>query len=190
MLGDAAGLSGSDARFPDRVQKRRFTVVYMSHNNNHGWPFHRRFIVFRVILIVEQNVLIRNHDLLLRSDIELACDQGGRIEIDYLILVCHDAHQHQLFDDIRRGFFDSFSKILDRHGFRQLYVGKHGDDRLCLLRRHKFARLFHEVLLRLRAFLRNIVIHVVRYPVFVVINFGHTDLFAYEFSGRLIFIFL
>ena len=117
MLSDTAGFASDHFGITDRIKKRSFTMIDMSHNGNHGRPvFQVFFIVFNFVDHVF-DVRIRDpHNFVTK----LFDDQFGCIGINGLVLRYHHTHIHQGFDDFCYPLGHPVGELGNQYSFGQL----------------------------------------------------------------------
>ena len=126
VLRDAAGLARGDVGVADGVQQARFAVVDMPHHHDDRRA--RLEVLLLVRALVEEAVLDGQHDLLADLDFEFVRHEEGRVVVDDLIDRHHQAHAHQLLDDLARADLHPRGKLPDGD------LVRHGDGKLHRLR--------------------------------------------------------
>ena len=119
VLCDATGLTRNNARIPDCIKQRSFTVVNVSHHSNDRWTCLK---VFRRIFDLSDDIFhIRigntNHFVAKFFD-----DEFGSIRINRLGLRRHDAVRHQRLHNICNALGHTVCEFRYHDNFGELYV--------------------------------------------------------------------
>ena len=119
VLGDAARLMRADGSVANGIEQRGLAVIDVPHDGDD-----RRAILerLRVVLDLRDQRRVDIRRQFLRRHAELCRDEGCCIVVDLLIDARHDAHQHELLDDVRRRVAHLGREILDGNRLRQLDV--------------------------------------------------------------------
>ena len=128
VLRDAARLMCADRGIADGVEQRRLAVIDVTHDRNDGRTLLQRL---RIVHDLGDQRRIDIRRQFLGGDTELPCHKRCRIEVNLLIDARHDAHEHELFDDVRCGVAHLGCEILDGNRLRQLDVLRPRDLHLC-----------------------------------------------------------
>ena len=119
MLGDAARFAGDDIGFADRIQKRRFAVVDVTHDGDNRRPrLHVRGIVGRI----EQTLDDVGFGDALDRVAQFLGDQLRRVGIDRVVDRRHLALFHQQPDDIDGALGHAVRELLDGDQFRDHHL--------------------------------------------------------------------
>ena len=145
MLGYAACLSGGDVRLADIVEKARFAVVNVTHNDDDGGAGEKLILV--ILRIVDKLFLDSDYDLALDLAAHLLGDYRGGVEVDNVGKGSHNAVLHKRLYDLGSGLLHSGGELADVNLVGDLYL----DGRL--LRDLKLEAL-HTVALLLAALVR------------------------------------
>ena len=117
-LRDPTGFRIRNVGMTNLIQKRRLTVVNVTHNRNDWWS---RYHVFRILVfLIKEFVQVGNVflNLFLSFDPIISGQKLNRVRIQGLVLVDHDAKHEQLLDDFSCWTVQKLSQILRVHAFR------------------------------------------------------------------------
>ena len=152
VLGDTAGLTVGYICLTDRIQKRGFTMINMTHNTDYRRSGNQcRLIVF---FLFQQFLDHIDFLFLLCNDIEFHCNFLCLFKINFMIDCHHDALHKQFLHDHRRLHLHLFRQFTDGHFLRK-------DDFLYFfllflfrLRTNRFLKSFRKFLIRTASLIR------------------------------------
>ncbi len=121
MLSDSSCFGCGDVCVSYSVQKGGLAVVDVSHDNDNRAS--RLQVLFPVHVVNYEPLLNCHNDLTLNLCAQLLGDQGGSIKINCLILVCHNAECHELFDDLCNRCLEPCCKLRDDN-----FIGYHNGE--------------------------------------------------------------
>ena len=111
VLGDAAGLTGSDGSVADGIQQGGLAVVDVAHDHDDGSAGLE--LVGGILVGVDELFLDGDHHFLLHLAAHLFCDDGGGVEVDDLAQGGHDAVFHQALDHLCTGLLHAACQLAD-----------------------------------------------------------------------------
>ena len=115
MLSDASGLTVCYMGFSDTVQKRGFTMVYMTHNADYWWSWHHAaLIIFFIFQQFSDNIYF-----LFRfcNDIIFQSNFLSLFKVDLMIYGYHDSFHEKFLYDHRRLHLHLICQFPDCHFF-------------------------------------------------------------------------
>ena len=119
MLRNAPGFASDNACITDRVEKRRFTVINVTHDGHDRCARLKIFfLVFNIINDVFDIGVRDAHNLMAK----LFNNQFGGIGIDHLVLGRHDTVGHQGFHYVCNALRHAVGQFGHHNGFRQLNI--------------------------------------------------------------------
>ena len=126
MLCDSTSLRGCNVRVSDSVEKRCFTVVYMSHNYNHRASFLRIIVI--IVTVVDKTLFNSNNNFLFYLSAHFVCYKRRGIIINHFVNRSHNAESHKLFDNLRSSRLKPCRKfshgyLIGYHDFKLLVSG-------------------------------------------------------------------
>ena len=124
VLGNTAGLAGSNVGFADSVQQGGFTMVNVAHNGNNR---RTRNAFFRRIVNLGNLCRILFRSLLANFYAEVVADKLCGIEIDILVDGNHYAQHKQSLDYFINLTLNELGKFLYIDGFADFNVGRTND---------------------------------------------------------------
>ena len=124
VLGNTAGLAGSNVGFADSVQQGGFTMVNVAHNGNNR---RTRNAFFRRIVNLGNLGRILFRSLLANLYAEVVADKLCGIEIDILVDGNHYAQHEQSLDYFINLTLNELGKFLYINGFADFNVGRTND---------------------------------------------------------------
>ena len=117
VLRNAARLAGGDIRFANRIEQRRFAVVDVTHDGDHGPT---RCGALRAALLdrFELDGRFERNDF--RIDVEILRDLQRQIGAERLVDGDHEALLHQkMLHEVVRLDVELIGELLDRYAFRE-----------------------------------------------------------------------
>ena len=115
MLGDTAGLACDDVGFADIVQKRRFTVVHVSHYSDDGRTRNQIFGLVRLVGLVYGLLNVHRNELYLES--ELLGNDDQCLGVQSLVNRHHESEVHTCGDDFGDRHVHHRGKVAHRDEF-------------------------------------------------------------------------
>ena len=109
MLGNAAGFAGGNVGIADIVQKRRLTVVNVSHDHDNRSSGQEIF--FSIGMVVNEALFHGNNDLTFHLAAHFHGDQGSGVVVDHIRDGSKHAQLDQLLDDFRGRLLHAGSQL-------------------------------------------------------------------------------